>query len=62
MQIVIDIDDKLYKRIKYLEPKADTMLDELMRAIKNGTPLNLSEYRQNLNAEIDAIIAKGEEK
>jgi hypothetical protein len=40
MQIVIDIDDKLYKRIKYLEPKADTMLDELMRSIKSGTPLS----------------------
>ena len=39
MQIVIEIDDKLYKRIKYLEPKANTMLDELMRSIQNGTPL-----------------------
>lgn len=39
MQIVIDIDDKLYKRIKYLEPRADTMLDELMRSVQNGTPL-----------------------
>ena len=39
MKIVIDIDDKLYDRIKYLEPKADTMLDRLMRAIQNGTPL-----------------------
>ena len=39
MQIVIEIDDKLYKRIKYLEPKADTMLDELMRSVQNGTPL-----------------------
>ena len=39
MQIVIEIDDKLYKRIKYLEPRADTMLDELMRSVQNGTPL-----------------------
>ena len=39
MQIVIDIDDKLYKRIKYLEPRADTMLDELMRSVQSGTPL-----------------------
>lgn len=39
MQIVIGIDDKLYNRIKYLEPKADTMLDELMRSVQNGTPL-----------------------
>ena len=39
MQIVIEIDDKLYKRIKYLEPKANTMLDELMRSIQNGIPL-----------------------
>ena len=39
MQIVIKIDDKLYNRIKYLEPKADTMLDELMRSIQSGTPL-----------------------
>lgn len=39
MQIVIDIDDKLYSRIKYLEPRADTMLDELMRSVQNGTPL-----------------------
>jgi hypothetical protein len=39
MQIVIDIDDRLYNRIKYLEPKADTMLDELMRSVQNGTPL-----------------------
>ena len=39
MKIVIDIDEKLYERIKYLEPKADTMLDRLMRSVKNGTPL-----------------------
>ena len=39
MQIVIDIDDKLYNRIKYLEPRTDTMLDELMRSVQNGTPL-----------------------
>ena len=39
MQIAIDIDDKLYNRIKYLEPKANTMLDELMRSVQNGTPL-----------------------
>lgn len=39
MQIVIDIDDRLYNRIKYLEPKADTMLDEFMRSIQKGTPL-----------------------
>ena len=39
MQIVIEIDDKLYNQIKYLEPKADTMLDELMRSVQNGTPL-----------------------
>lgn len=39
MKIVIDIDDKLYNRIKYLEPKANTLLDELMRSVHNGTPL-----------------------
>lgn len=39
MQIVIDIDEKLYTRIKYLKPKADTMLDNLMRGVQNGTPL-----------------------
>lgn len=39
MKLVIDIDDKLYNRIKYLEPNADTMLDELMRSVQNGTPL-----------------------
>lgn len=62
MKIVITIDDKLYERIKYLEPKADTILDRLMKAVQSGTPLNLSDYRQRLNAEIDAIIAEGEEK
>lgn len=39
IEIVIKIDDRLYSRIKYLEPKADTMLDELMRSIQSGTPL-----------------------
>ena len=39
MQIVIDINDKLYDRIKYLEPTADTMLDKLMKSVQNGTPL-----------------------
>ena len=39
MQLVINIDDKLYNRIKYLEPRADSMLDELMRSVQNGTPL-----------------------
>lgn len=44
MQIVIDIDDKLYKRIKYLEPRADTMLDELMRSVQSGTPQSKTGY------------------
>lgn len=39
MQVVIDIDDKLYNRIKCLEPKSNTMLDGLMRSVQNGTPL-----------------------
>jgi hypothetical protein len=39
MQVVINIDDKLYNRIKYLEPKSNTMLDVLMRSVQNGTPL-----------------------
>jgi len=39
MQMIVDIDDNLYNRIKYLEPKADTMLDALMRSVQNGTPL-----------------------
>lgn len=39
MQIVIEIDDNLYSQIKYLEPKANNMLDKLMRSIQNGTPL-----------------------
>ena len=39
MKVVINIDDKLYNRIKYLEPKSNTMLDKLMRAVQNGTPL-----------------------
>ena len=37
--MVIEIDDNLYSQIKYLEPKANTMLDKLMRSIQNGTPL-----------------------
>ena len=40
MQVVIDIDDKLYNRIKCLEPKSNTMLDGLMRSIQNGTTLS----------------------
>lgn len=39
MHMVIEIDDNLYSQIKYLEPKANTMLDKLMRSIQNGTPL-----------------------
>jgi hypothetical protein len=39
MQIVINLDDKLYNRIKYLEPRANSMLDELMRSVQNGTLL-----------------------
>ena len=39
MQVVIDIDDKLYNRIKCLEPKSNTMLDGLMRSVQNGIPL-----------------------
>lgn len=40
IEIVIKIPEKLYNRIKYLEPKADTMLDELMRSVQSGTPLS----------------------
>ena len=40
MKIVIDIDDKLYNRIKYLEPHTNTMLDVLMRSVQKGTPLS----------------------
>lgn len=39
MQILVEIDDKLYNRIMYLDPKANTMLDELMRSIQNSVPL-----------------------
>lgn len=39
VELVITIDDKLYNRIKYLEPRANTMLDELMRSVQNGTQL-----------------------
>lgn len=39
VELVIKIDDKLYDRIKYLEPKADTTLDKLMRSVQNGTLL-----------------------
>lgn len=39
IEVVIEIEDKLYNRIKYLEPKADTMLDKLIRSVQNGTPL-----------------------
>ena len=39
MQVVIETDDKLYNRIKYLEPKSNTMLDVLIRSVQNGTPL-----------------------
>ena len=39
MQIVVEIDDNLYNQIKYLEPKANTMLDKLIRSVQNGTPL-----------------------
>lgn len=65
MKIVIKIDDKLYNRIKYLEPKANTMLDELMRNIQSGTPLPehhgrlgdldaLEEYFRNVRKELKA--------
>lgn len=57
MEIVIDIDDKIYNRIKYLEPKANTMLDELMRSIQNGTPLPGGHGRLK---DIDAFINKVE--
>ena len=40
MQVVINIDDKLYNRIKYLEPKSNTMLDVLMRSVQSGTTLS----------------------
>lgn len=53
MEIVIKINDKLYERIKYLEPKADTMLDKLMRAVKNGTPLPKGHGRI---ADIDKVL------
>ena len=39
MEIIIKISEKLYNRIKYLEPKTDTMLDELIESVQNGTPL-----------------------
>lgn len=40
MKVVIDTDDKLYNRIKYLEPSSDTTLDELIRSVQSGTPLS----------------------
>ncbi len=35
VEIVIKIDDKLYNRIKYLESKTTSTLDELMRSVRN---------------------------
>ena len=39
MQIKIDIPEKTYERITYLEPKGNSLLDVLMRAVSNGVPL-----------------------
>lgn len=39
MKLIIEIDEKLNERIKFLEPHGETMLDNLLRAIQNGTPL-----------------------
>ena len=59
MQIVIEIDDNLYSQIKYLEPKANTMLDKLMRSIQNGTPLPKGHDRLvEVRAIVKALFAK----
>lgn len=55
MKIVITIDDKLYERIKYLEPKADTILDRLMKAVQNGTPLPKGRWHATEDEEINII-------
>lgn len=41
MQIVINISDNVYERIKYLEPNSNSnnLLDILMCSVQNGTPL-----------------------
>ena len=57
MQVVIDIDDKLYNRIKCLEPKSNTMLDVLMRSVQSGTTLPKGHGRL-----IDADALKNEWK
>jgi hypothetical protein len=53
MQVVIEIDDKLYNRIKYLEPKSNTMLDVLMRSVQNGTLIPKGHGRI---ADIDKVL------
>ena len=40
VKLIIEIPKLIYDRIKYLEPNADTMLDNLMRAVQNGIPLD----------------------
>ncbi len=39
MKLLIDVDEKLYNRIKCLEPRSDSMLDILMRAVQSGKAL-----------------------
>ena len=48
VKLIIEIPKLIYDRIKYLEPNADTMLDNLMRAVQNGIPLD------DVKAEIKA--------
>ena len=49
VKLIIEIPKPIYDRIKYLEPNADTMLDNLMRAVQNGIPLD------DVKAEIERV-------
>lgn len=53
VKLIIEIPKPIYDRIKYLEPNADTMLDKLMRAVQNSTPLDSNSGK----AEVQAYFA-----
>ena len=55
MEIVIEIDDKLYERISYLEPRSSTILDRLLRAVQKGTPLPKNHGRL---IEADKVVSQ----
>lgn len=53
VKLIVEIDERLYERIKYYEPNGNTMAATALHSIANGTPLDSNSEKAEVQAYFD---------